>query len=1088
MKRQRPIAIGIIFALVLSLLAPLSESLSRVLNADIITANAMSTDEYGTESNPYRILQIVPDSSMGTMKYLLSGFDKYTKNSSATYGLSDITTLGELISDGEDTILRYEETGKEFKLDPTSSELATGDWEADNSIEFNHVNGYYQYTTTGDYKLDSATDGYVYSGPGAQYLPNVMYYTDDTSVGNLDFNVIFSYDDGTSSGEKYVVKEEVSKEGGDYKKANFYMQDNNGDTCPRFMLVTGATTKQRYSVDTVTKNESGFYIEDEGRYTFNDTQMNDSKESRCDVTFKADDTGDYYIANMWAPREEDGPLYRYTMPDYYIFDKGNGDYDVTFTHLEGSTSEYTYTATASISEENGNYAAVLDSATPYREAVPGETGYYKFSYLYRFSYDKGNGQYSFTEANIVDATELPQPLPETLVDPEQKFWLTNQTIYREGYVKKSFKIVNNDLLKRYFIGLDSKEQRDNYYIEITTFTPTDLNSNVASAASSGTLNALQTANLIYITDYFDSKLTKLAEITPSNANYSESNDISADVALKLVECVTGKDTKSRNPGLILDYKESAYSNANSSTKVNMYKFIAAGAIYGISGFYNFFLNDYNGTATPAMSFNDTFTKVKLIPHAGSMKGLLGVRNVDLVPGSGVNKYEYTRSVIENVYFNVSKGYSESLLTNLNNEIYTSTNHSTYAKAFEDAKEVIDNDSVGRFAIDKRLTPAAMMYYVANYRTDYNAPVDKESLKVLDIEPCNDFTTAKSSFSLNGEFSDNSTVGDLSVKLTESTINNETCTNIMKVYFRSVLSDFYGPIEIEEQTSAEFIGEIGDLNTMYDVIYFGLNTGKMNLTSTHNSNDTLNYGWTQYNDNRLDGLIYMHVGDRVIGTLKYGGIKETRLVNVGGKNVPTEMEDSSVYSGQRTVSGSVSDLFSSTNISTVTSLRYSGNDLTKVMVKKLKEFVDAGYCILAENALYDCNKKYIDDSSNIYNFFADVRSKDNVIDVSSAADNATMKKLEKAIGYEKIKIHLSEKPANNVTDTGITQYNNQLVDGKKTIKFTFKIEDDNVSDIATYTAQIYIDSDADGFYETKADGSNEVVRTRTNLKKNTEYTM
>ena len=60
----------------------------------------------------------------------------------------------------------------------------------------------------------------------------------------------------------------------------------------------------------------------------------------------------------------------------------------------------------------------------------------------------------------------------------------------------------------------------------------------------------------------------------------------------------------------------------------------------------------------------------------------------------------------------------------------------------------------------------------------------------------------------------------------------------------------GNIHIMHTTSAEFIGKIEDLNEKYDLIYLGDYIGGMNTKD----------GKTVFNDSRMDGMIYYHIGD------------------------------------------------------------------------------------------------------------------------------------------------------------------------------------------------------------------------------------
>lgn len=101
-------------------------------------------------------------------------------------------------------------------------------------------------------------------------------------------------------------------------------------------------------------------------------------------------------------------------------------------------------------------------------------------------------------------------------------------------------------------------------------------------------------------------------------------------------------------------------------------------------------------------------------------------------------------------------------------------------------------------------------------------VKRERIRVLDLEPCNDFS------------------------------------DLTEAWIRMLLRDIKAEadkIEVVRQTTAEFIGRREELDTAYDLIYLGLNDGALYKTN----------GKTDYNDHEnygLDGSIYLHTGDSV----------------------------------------------------------------------------------------------------------------------------------------------------------------------------------------------------------------------------------
>lgn len=152
-------------------------------------------------------------------------------------------------------------------------------------------------------------------------------------------------------------------------------------------------------------------------------------------------------------------------------------------------------------------------------------------------------------------------------------------------------------------------------------------------------------------------------------------------------------------------------------------------------------------------------------------------------------------------------------------------------------------------LDTGLTKAGILQYIINYQ---NARVfeDKTKLCVLDVEPA---------------------MGDL--YLQEDTADDRILT-------KDKLADWTGVarenITIVRMTSAEFIGRIEDLNTEYDMIYFGLGYA----ANGNGAGDYLNRnseGTVVYNDSLMDGLVYTHTGDAFIRSPILEGLLDTEYV-------------------------------------------------------------------------------------------------------------------------------------------------------------------------------------------------------------------
>ena len=134
-----------------------------------------------------------------------------------------------------------------------------------------------------------------------------------------------------------------------------------------------------------------------------------------------------------------------------------------------------------------------------------------------------------------------------------------------------------------------------------------------------------------------------------------------------------------------------------------------------------------------------------------------------------------------------------------------------------------------------LSPAEMVHYLLQYKRHAKEEEDvgtrdKQEMRVLEIEPCSEFT------------------------ITE--------TYLTAKYLPA--STFKGKIKVDHMTTAEFNSSKKDVNGSYDLIYIGDNVGKFNYTETKtkDSNTGLDVvtRTTKYNNEKLDGYVYLHVGD------------------------------------------------------------------------------------------------------------------------------------------------------------------------------------------------------------------------------------
>lgn len=125
----------------------------------------------------------------------------------------------------------------------------------------------------------------------------------------------------------------------------------------------------------------------------------------------------------------------------------------------------------------------------------------------------------------------------------------------------------------------------------------------------------------------------------------------------------------------------------------------------------------------------------------------------------------------------------------------------------------------------------------------------------------------------------------------------------------------GNIHIMHTTSAEFIGKIEDLNEKYDLIYLGDYIGGMNTKD----------GKTVFNDSRMDGMIYYHIGDA------YDYSSAT-------PNEKHRLWDDSL--NHNVNSGNSKDINNKTDV-----YRGPGNDMNSTRYNELCQYIQAGYPVI-----------------------------------------------------------------------------------------------------------------------------------------------
>ena len=350
---------------------------------------------------------------------------------------------------------------------------------------------------------------------------------------------------------------------------------------------------------------------------------------------------------------------------------------------------------------------------------------------------------------------------------------------------------------------------------------------------------------------------------------------------------------------------------------------------------------------------------------------------------------------------------------------------------------------------------------------------KDTLNVLEIEPCRDYYLTNELVRSMSGYDDKEAYPNLNVN-------------------------------IDKMTTSEFIGKIGDLNSTYDFIYVGCKTGLMNTKN----------GETVFNDADMDGLIYMHTGDQAIASSELIGIMDSDYVGDSRDNLAysrsfyklrtykdengklvMDPEDATI----KTSSGTIL----SVKIKEPGVYRYSGNDITEEKMNALLDYLKAGYPVvfatdffITEGTGNVVNQKHIDNSSYMYEFaktaistyknaFEQTTSIPTAVNKTDSTDSG---KFKYYLELPKVVLDFSvdggQKPADATKIDETTQ--KRLVISKSSdnnyyLTYTFAIEDAASPSPANtkYSVSLYIDTNADGQFSTKTENMSDIQVTDKN---------
>ena len=352
---------------------------------------------------------------------------------------------------------------------------------------------------------------------------------------------------------------------------------------------------------------------------------------------------------------------------------------------------------------------------------------------------------------------------------------------------------------------------------------------------------------------------------------------------------------------------------------------------------------------------------------------------------------------------------------------------------------------------EEISKASITRYILNWYM--HRVTVKSSIRVLDLEPCYDFSDT------------------LKSKLQTDVVNMMGMTGIYDA----------SAINITQMSSAEFIGKIEDLNEKYDMIYLGARVGKMNTEN----------GVTVYNDPQMKGLIYSHVGDYY----DYATKTDTENVTQAREtyNARHRLQDSSLDHNKTNDDDSTNksaDVY-----------RGPGNDMNSTRYEEFCQFIEAGYPVviadtfikLGDDKIPVASTATLDKNSYFYKLvqFALMKDKNgqylywqkNIFTESQLTNNTADTQLGTTLSARRSVfcnyLNLSKLSVNWVTTYGAAypqelKYNSnqngasnggslEKIDGKYQLQYIFNLQNDAaISQTGTtYDCKLFVDKNADG---------------------------
>lgn len=537
-----------------------------------------------------------------------------------------------------------------------------------------------------------------------------------------------------------------------------------------------------------------------------------------------------------------------------------------------------------------------------------------------FSYvGTGNGSYSWNPAvyyvtdkaggytctSLIDTTTEDM----SIKDPETIYW--TRRAESEYYTCWCYKYTNNDCFLQATFGVTGK---DGFVTEVITITPDVLKGENLVLIDTADLITMSAQN--YMTEVWDAYnlegIVRTAdEKTARAASFlgADGNDLSWEATLRIVERMA-----SDTPAAMYLEQPALYNGGNSG-EYNVGKLYVMLMQYGANVFWNSFIDgnedfaaDTYVTSDGKTTYGGIYTKRDAATGQEDVITNWNQQTFLTSYGEGIMHEAMfplgrTGEVFGTILlYNGDMSFLRDFLTTVVPEI-PSTNPS-YPMGSN--SEMFDYYELQTGIRPTEISIRDSVKYILGgaLGTGGEDVARKEHLNVLEIQPCNKFIYGSENW---------------------------------KLYYMSIFPTFQGSltedVTVTTMTTYQFIGDIADLNSVYDLILIG------------SSQDATN-GLDGYNDTQMGHLIYTSVGDIVTNyhDRNWGWSNGSTSANAGAK----EQMGSDAYQIKS---------------------RYSGTDITKKKYEELRDFMAAGSPIVVDAGLYTGNRQVdtalVDVNSYIY---------------------------------------------------------------------------------------------------------------------------